>query len=158
MKRISFLLLITMMMAACTRQPDEQESLEKFSRQVTELQQGMSAKEAQWKQRFSSLPMGNVLVPDNLVAPEGRASGKATLKQFRELIAERPLHGKLGQSSYNELSRLFLTKIYGEVHALASIPVTRNRSDRRRRWTKLNCNLSMPMRPSSIGANGKESV
>jgi len=103
MKRISFLLLITIMMAACTRQPDEQESLEKFSRQVSKLQQGMSAKEAQWQQRFSSLPMGNVLVPDNLVAPEGRASGKATLKQFRALIAERAATREAGSIELQEI-------------------------------------------------------
>ena len=89
MKNLAFLFGIMLMMGACSRAPAEQESLKTFVRQLAELQQGVSAEEAEWKQRLSSLSMENVLLPSNLVTPQGRASGKQKLKQFRALIAER---------------------------------------------------------------------
>lgn len=82
------------MMAACSRQVEEQDSLKNFTRQATELQRGVSAKDAEWRQRFGSLSIDNVLLPPKLVTPEGRASGKATLKQFRALVAERAARRK----------------------------------------------------------------
>lgn len=89
MKNLTFLFGFMLMIAACGRAPDEQESLKNFAGQMAELQRGVAADEAEWKQRFSSLSMGNVLLPSNLVTPHGRASGKETLKEFRALIAER---------------------------------------------------------------------
>lgn len=61
---------------------------------MTELQRGVAAKDAEWRQRFGNLSIDNVLLPHKLVTPEGRASGKATLKQFRALIAERAARRK----------------------------------------------------------------
>jgi hypothetical protein len=89
MKSIISALGIAMIMTACSRPSEEQDSLKNFARQASELQQGLSAKGAEWEQRLGSLSMGDVLLPDKLVTPEGRASGRATLKQFRALIAER---------------------------------------------------------------------
>lgn len=63
----------------------------------------MSAKEAQLGQRFRSLPLGNVLIPVNLVTSKRRASGKATLKQFRALIAERAATREAGSIELQEI-------------------------------------------------------
>lgn len=89
MKSVIFPLGVLVLIAACSRAPEERESLRNFTGQVAELQRGFSAKEVEWTQRFSSLPMGSVLLPNNLVTPQGRTSGKETLKQFRTLITER---------------------------------------------------------------------
>ena len=83
-----------MLMAACSRTVEEQDSLKNFIRQGSELQRVASAKDAEWRQRFGGLSIDNVLLPHKLVSPEGRASGKATLKQFRALIAERAARRK----------------------------------------------------------------
>jgi hypothetical protein len=88
-KNLTFFFGFMLMIAACSRAPDEQKSLKNFAGQMAEFQRGIAADEAEWKQRFSSLSMGNVLLPSNLVTTQGRASGKETLKQFRTLIGER---------------------------------------------------------------------
>lgn len=60
-----------------------------FVKQMIELKQRTSAKEAAFLQRFARLPMDAVLDADHLVTPEGRASGRATLNQLRAMVAER---------------------------------------------------------------------
>ena len=89
MKKIIGLLVTAAVMAACSRAPDRQESIQTFTRQMIELQRSAAVKDAEYKQRFSTLSIPDVLLPAKLVTPEGRASGRATLKQFRALIAER---------------------------------------------------------------------
>jgi hypothetical protein len=88
-KKIIVFLAAALVMAACGRSPDRQESIRNFTRQMIELQRSASAKDAEYKQRFSALSIPDVLLPARLVTPEGRASGRATLQQFRALIAER---------------------------------------------------------------------
>lgn len=87
---------------ACSRPPDERESFKNFLVQSAELQRDVSAKEVEWRQRFTSLPMGNVLLPKNLVTPQGRALGKATLEQFRALIAERAANRKDASNKFRQ--------------------------------------------------------
>jgi hypothetical protein len=88
MKKILFCIGIAVLIAACSRAP-ENNSLQSFARQATELEQAVYAKGAKLDDRLQSLAVGDVLLPDRLVTPEGRASGKATLEKFRTLIAER---------------------------------------------------------------------
>lgn len=94
MKNIIFLLGTIMLMSACSRAVEEHDSLKNFTRQATELHRDVSAKDAEWRQRFGSLFIDEVLLPHKLATPEGRASGKATLEQFRALIAERAARRK----------------------------------------------------------------
>jgi hypothetical protein len=89
MKRLFFCLGITVLIAACSRSPENNNSLNSFARQATELEQAVYAKGAKLEERLGGLAIGDVLLPDRLVTPEGRASGKATLEEFRTLIAER---------------------------------------------------------------------
>lgn len=67
----------------------EHTGVKAFYQQMVELKRQMALRDADFNRRMAGVPLGDVLQADNVVSLEGRTAGRATLAQFRALIAER---------------------------------------------------------------------